>query len=91
MSQRTPDNPIPQIITTEYGTYEWHHSMDYAKNGVLHYYKVDEDGHTITGRGGSAMFWVTHSNGHWESRGLHTDEFIAFMQGYVKGREMPDE
>ena len=79
MSDRTPNNPIPETITTSKGTYEWQHQFDYAKNGILHYYREDENGEVMSS--------VKHSNGEYHAYDLGAEELIEFLQAYIKGRE----
>lgn len=88
MSDRTPDNPIPETIVTEYGSYKREHHMDYAKTGTLHYYRVDASGELITEVGSDAAAQrVMHKNLRWETNGMHTEEVIAFLEGYIEGRQ----
>lgn len=48
----------PDTVQTRHGPYEWQHQMDYHKNGILHYYLIDEDGELVetdTGRSAQAV------------------------------------
>ena len=33
----------PGTVRTKHGVYQWNHQMDYYKNGILHYYRVDKE------------------------------------------------